>query len=164
MKALLWLALLPLMACAAPGQGEITLDPADPVAYRDHVHPLLEATCASLDCHGAFGRPLRLYSEIGLRLRVDLRDAPLTQEELDRNVASLLAVDSARVGSPEHLLLTKPLAEGAGGYDHVGEDLWPSQDDPAYRCVQSWMAGDIADASFATACADALAPVRLPDP
>jgi len=156
------LALALLCACAVD-QREVPLATGDLAAHRDHVHPLLEASCATLDCHGDFRRPLRIFSEIGLRRRTELRGTPITEEELESNVASLLGVDPSAVGEGRHLALLKPLAEGAGGVHHVGEDLWPDRQDAAYLCLAGWMRGDGA-AAIAGDCAAGLAPVRLPDP
>lgn len=129
--------------------------------YATEVHPILEGSCAMLDCHGMPGRPLRLYAETGLRARDDLRDTPITGAELEANVMSLLAVDpGAAIG--ETILLRKPLAARAGGYHHLGEDIWPSRDDPAYRCLAAWLAGTTSDPAAAAACAEARARDAVP--
>ena len=36
--------------------------------YVDYVSPVLEKRCGTLDCHGQLGRPLKFYSQNGLRL------------------------------------------------------------------------------------------------
>src|SRR5206468_7723502 len=43
----------------------------DQLAFETFVSPFLERKCATLDCHGQVGRPLRLYSGRGLRLPAD---------------------------------------------------------------------------------------------
>lgn len=160
MSRVLWMLPLLVLGCQID-QETVTPRAGDAVSYSQHVHPLLEATCATLDCHGDTGRPLRLYAETGLRTDTTLRDLPITDAELARNVASLTGVDP-EAPIDRSLVLSKPLAENAGGLDHVGGDLWPSTTDPAYLCVRGWLEG--ATTAIDAVCAEALAPVRLPDP
>jgi hypothetical protein len=156
--------------CAPPEQSESTLPVREIATYAEHVHPLLEASCATLDCHGQNGRPLRLYSETGLRLRDDLRGQPqdptmpVTGEELLANVLSIAAVDgdvdvtSANVDST--MMLRKPLSSAGSGVHHEGRQLWSSRSDVAYVCVRSWLLGTV----DADTCAEAKARDALPPP
>lgn len=150
--------LLPLAACAPDG-GTVEVEPLDLATY-DAVHPILEARCATLDCHGDPGRPLRLHAETGLRAAGVPRDEPLTDAEREQNVRSLAAVDP---GAPvdDSLVLTKPLA---GGEHHIGGDLFPTRDGAQFRCLRGWLSGDAHDDAVAAACADAAAEVELPPP
>jgi hypothetical protein len=107
-----------LAAFPAIAAAEVTLDQLDVVAYGESVHPVVEAHCATLDCHGLAGRPLRLYAETGLRLRDELRDTALTDEEIALDVASFAAVDPPHLGTRDHLALRKGLAVAAGGIHH----------------------------------------------
>ena len=146
--------------CAPPEQSELAMNPGDLETYRTEVHPLLEASCATLDCHGHWGRPLRLFAETGLRMADDLRNAPITDDELAANAAALIGVDPSPARPDDHLALRKPLAVTAGGLHHVGRDLWPSTTDAAYVCLRSWLDGTVSVPD----CAVAYGRVRLPDP
>ena len=130
------LALL-LVGCVGSGGVEPAPDGGAAVDYATYVHPILEARCAPLDCHGDPGRPLRLYAQTGLRAADGLRFMPITPAELDLNVRSLAAVDPG-VAPEESLVMTKPLAGGVG---HAGGDVWTSPDDPEAVCLLGWLAG-----------------------
>jgi len=127
-----WLVLA-LGACAVDPQEELPLPELDLDGYAD-VQSFVGPGCASLDCHGDPGRPLRLYALYGLRASRDLRGLPITMEELDRNLAAFSA-------QPPDRLLGKPLALDAGGMKHVGGDRWASPDSPEYLCMQAWLEG-----------------------
>ena len=139
------------VAGCAPEQSTEPVRELDQADY-DLVHPILEARCATLDCHGDPGRPFRMYAETGLRLRDDLRGLAITQEELALNVRSIAAVDP-----DDELLLSKPLA---GGLAHEGGDLWLDPLDPQPTCVASWLDHRL----DADACAEAAVEVALPPP
>ena len=144
-------------ACTGEDPGETAAPSGDVASYARDLHPLLEASCATLDCHGDRGRALRLYSEIGLRAEGLSRDAGLTDPELAANVASLLAVDPGAAPA-RHLALLKPLSKAEGGVAHVGPKLWLNRDDPGYLCLLGWLSSTADPA----ACAQALARVALP--
>jgi hypothetical protein len=148
-----------LAACRDQGT-PINLPDADVASYQASVHPILEARCATLDCHGDLDRPLRLYAETGLRAADALRGQPITPAELDANARALIAVDPAPDGRPS-LVLTKPLA---GTVKHIGGDQWDSTDEPQYLCVAGWLDGRIDDPDVAAACIAAAAEVELPPP
>lgn len=161
-----------LLLWASPGctpidQYETAVESSDVATYTEYVHPLLEGTCATLDCHGSEGRPLRLYSATGLRIRADLRTPPgaplidATDEELAANVLSIDAVDDGEPDVDRHFVLEKPLSSTGGGLHHYGGQIWTGRDDPAYRCVRSWLAGGAIDTA---ACATAAARDGLPPP
>jgi len=156
MKRLIVVAVV-IAGCA--GQGDpVVLPAADVTAYTASVHPIMEARCATLDCHGDPGRPLRLYAETGLRASDDLRGQPIDPDELDADARALIAVDPDPVGRPS-LILSKPLA---GIVDHVGGDQWDTASDPQYVCVAGWLEGRIDEATIAAACAEAAGQVQLP--
>lgn len=134
-----WLA----AACGPADQSETHLGSLpDVTVYESEVHPYLERRCATLDCHGDPGRPLRLYAETGLRALGRDRDLPLDAEELAANVASIAGVDP--VTDPDRdVMLLKPLAIDAGGMHHIGgDDIWADRSDPGYVCVREWLAGN----------------------
>jgi hypothetical protein len=125
----------------------------DRADYGTHVQGVVELSCATLDCHGDDGRPLRLYSERGLRSRDDLRGLPITPEELERNVRAFAGVGVGDGDVGEHLALLKPLSQSAGGLHHEGRDLWPSERHAGYRCLRAWLSGE---GELADACAEEL--------
>jgi hypothetical protein len=149
--------LLGLAACSSlePPAEVARLDSA---AYVRDVHPYVAARCATLDCHGMAGRPLRIYSELGLRARAELRGHPLTLEEQLANVQAVEGLDPG-VAADEHLLLRKPLALALGGIAHKGKEIWLERSDPGYVCLRGWLVG----APDAAACAAAYEPVKIPD-
>lgn len=158
------LAPLALLACSGPSEPTQHVRPGDPELYASYVQPYVEVGCATLDCHGDPGHPLRLYSELGLRKAGGLRTAPisethdpvaLTDAELEDNRLSFAAIALATDTPAEHLALLKPLAVGAGGIAHEGPVLWTSTGAPGYRCLRAYLvAGDDGDA--ASQCAEAL--------
>jgi hypothetical protein len=150
------LLVLSLAACT-DGPGRTATPALDPAAYAASVHPIMEARCATLDCHGDLRRSLRLYSETGLRLRDDLRDQPLTPAELAGNVSSLAGVDPEGQG---RLIMEKALADEV---HHVGGDQWQSTGEPQAACVLAWLEGRSDEPAAQTACALAGDEVALPD-
>ena len=121
-----------------------------------YVQPVLEAGCASLDCHGNSGRPLRLYGLFGLRLDVALRGEAASADELAANMRSIAGLDPGAAQVEDHLLLLKPLERDAGGLHHIGGDLWASQSAAAYRCLHSWLREGSSDAASQTICMEAI--------
>jgi hypothetical protein len=156
------LALVVAGACARD-QGVVTLDELDPDSYARDIQPIFEARCGTLDCHGVAGRPLRLYAETGLRARDDLRDLPMTNDELLANVRAVEAIDPGSAFD-EGMMLRKPLAEAAGGVAHEGGDVWQERDEPQASCVIAWLRGESDDPAAQEACLAAAAEVALPAP
>ncbi len=142
---------LALAGCVAPADPD-ALPRYDVDFYQAHVDPVVAWSCASLECHGVDGRPLRLYAEDGLRASDGLRGHPLTRAEAGENALAFAAVDPEPATVDEHIALTKPLAVEAGGIEHAGDPLWPSREDPSYVCLRGWLAGD---PSAAAACDEA---------
>jgi len=120
--------------------------------FTAFVQPVLAAGCASLDCHGDPGRPLRLYSLNGLRLTDELRGEDESEPEMTANMLSIAGLDPEDTQIEDQLLLLKPLAVAAGGFHHVGGDLWPDQSEPAYRCLHSWFRSGTSDADAQAIC------------
>lgn len=154
---------------AASGCGDNTralvhLAPRDAETFATHVQPYLEASCATLDCHGTQGRALRIYSELGLREQANRRvtpisdkhdPTPITPAELDANRLAFAGVALATDAPGEQLALRKPLALGEGGIHHQGRVHWASTQDPGYLCLRGWLVGDITQ-DLAGVCAQAL--------
>lgn len=142
-----------LAACTQGGLGELG-EPTevDQSFFRCNVQPLLSARCAFTACHGTDERPLRIYAEQKLRLGIDWVDyeTPLTDAERAANFR--VARDFvARGPGDADLLADKPLDVAAGGLFHRGKDLFGSddvfldRDDPGYRIMSSFIAGETAD-------------------
>lgn len=160
MRPFLYLSLsaLSVLSGCAPEQEQVPLPELNATFYQDHVHPIARFSCASLECHGVDGRALRLYAEDGLRAQAALRGQDLSADEVAANVAAFAGIDPMLAGVPElvsaHIALTKPLNVDAGGLSHVSGDVevWADTNDPAYRCMRGWLAGDL---SVAAACDEA---------
>lgn len=123
--------------------------------FATYVQPVLAASCASLDCHGMAGRPLRLYAKHGLRMDAALRGQEASADELAANMAAIAALDPDATSLEDNLLLLKPLAVKAGGMHHVGGGLWVNQADPAYRCLHAWLRAGASDAIGQAVCKEA---------
>lgn len=154
-RCILMVAALGATACVETGY--VPVPELDGVVYVDHVHPVVRFSCASLDCHGVEGRPLRIYAEDGLRLRPELRGQPLDPGEVTWNVAAFGGLDPEATAVERSLVLLKPLATSAGGVAHEGEDVWADTDDPAYVCLHAWLSGTGAQSDATTACDTAAA-------
>jgi hypothetical protein len=164
-SARLFVSLCALLgACDTEASGRERLVAGDAEVFVSHVQPYLEARCASLDCHGAAGRPLRLYSELGLRREPALRSAPVandreptpvTAAELADNRWALAAIAAGERDPTAQLALRKPLAIAAGGIAHEGGVHWQNQRAPGYLCLRGYLVGDV-DEDVASVCARAL--------
>src|SRR5580704_4256481 len=70
----------------APDQGQFTT-----------VSPVFERRCGTLDCHGQVGRPLRIYSGLGLRLPNDAGNTPgngaTTPDEITDNYRAVIGLE-----------------------------------------------------------------------
>ncbi len=165
MRAPLLAALLLLGACAddltyadggarettilAPDQGEFT-----------NVSPVFERRCGTLDCHGQVGRPLRIYSGLGLRLPNDAGSLPgtggTTPDEITANYRAVIGLEPEEMSRvvagkdpPTSLLiLAKPLMlESHKGGPAIAED------DSADLCIESWLTAPALDTVSCAAAA-----------
>jgi hypothetical protein len=134
----------------------------DQLQFEKSVSPFLERKCASLDCHGQVGRPLRLYS--GLALRLPLAEGGVAQpgvgdttgEERAANYRAAIGLEPeqmsravAGVVPPRKLLLLqKPLGIGHKG----GPAIAPQS--PGETCLTTWIQGRLDEA----ACTQAAKP------
>ena len=146
---------LVLLASCALEPTTIALD-VDLSGYEEEVHPYTQIACGTLDCHGDPGRPLRIFSEYGLRISSSLRDMPITTEEIEESAFSF-----AGLGIPE-LATLKPLSIDAGGYGHEGGPVWNTREDPGYRCVRAWLDGRVGEER--EACETARENVEVEEP
>ena len=115
------------------------------------VSPMLERRCATLDCHGQGGRPLRLYSGRGLRLPNDAGLGPgsgdTTDEEVAANYRSVIGLEPeqltrviAGLKQPRDLLLLKKPLNLEG---HKGGPAFAPTNDPAEVCLTTWIKGTV---------------------
>jgi hypothetical protein len=153
-----------LSACQTDAGGRERIAAGDPQVFESYLQPYLEARCASLDCHGAAGRALRLYSELGLRREPTLRSRPVTDgaepqpitpAELDDNQLALAAIAAGESTPDAQLALRKPLALAAGGIAHEGGVHWEDRRAPGYLCLRGYLVGD-GQGDVANLCARAL--------
>ncbi len=147
-------------ACAGtPDVNQVTVVSVSENALRDFaggisasgatnagVQGFLALKCGTLDCHGSIGRPLRIYSQYGLRLFDDAGDipggAPTTPQEIFDNYIAAISVqpeDTAKVFHGDldpHslLLLRKPL----GLERHKGGQVLQSNDN-GDLCLTTWL-------------------------
>jgi hypothetical protein len=161
MRAVLALAVL-AGACGGVGADrDLPLVELDVEVYAREVHPILEARCATLDCHGVADRPLRLYAETGLRARDDLRGLAIDSAELWANVRAIQAVDPES-DPAESLFVRKPLEPAAGGLAHEGGTMFARREEPQLACLLAWVTGTSDQPDAAGACALAAEEVALP--
>ncbi len=141
--------------CTDTDSSEQPVAQGDRESYAQFVQPYVGLGCGSLDCHGEGGRALRLYAEDGLRLFDELRGEPISDDEIDRNVASFAGVSPDASSVADHLALTKGLAVAAGGFAHVGGEIWDTTNEPGYQCLLAWLSNAPLDATGQQACVDA---------
>lgn len=161
MRALLAIVGLAAACGGIGGEEELPLVELDVEVYARDVHPILEARCATLDCHGVDDRPLRLYAETGLRARDDLRGAAIESAELWANVRAIQALDPGTAPA-DGLFVRKPLEAAAGGVAHEGGAVWARRDEPQPTCVLAWVSGTSDQSGAAAACRLAAEEVALP--
>lgn len=112
-----------------------------------HVAPALGWGCGSLDCHGGWGRNMRIFSQYGLRLANGDTPGgnPITQSEIDADYRSVSALEPeimnrvvAEGGAkPERLTLIR---KGRGTEHHKGGVVMVPGDH-LDLCLTSWLAG-----------------------
>ncbi len=112
------------------------------------VDGFLAARCGTLDCHGGIGRPLRIFSQSGLRIVDDAGNypggAPETEAEIFANFTAAISVQPELTSEvfagnfDPHvlLLLRKPmqLERHKGGQVIQGGDTGDT-------CLTSWLSG-----------------------
>lgn len=137
-----WASLLVAMSACVPGpQTDVALAPASFAMFEAKVHPVLERRCANPTCHGDPARPLELYGTQQHRLdplRLHL-DEPVSQEELQLDFQRSRAFFDED-GDPSRChLLTKPLAESAGGSKHSGGAQFEDAHEEEYQTLLEWV-------------------------
>lgn len=142
-------------ACSSPNPGQISpLALPDRAEFTASVSPFMESRCAALDCHGQVGRPLRLYSQFGLRMKMGpngTRDTnPTTAEERTANYFATVGLEPEDISDSfvtkgafsDFLLLKKPLSIEGGGVRHKGGPVLRSGD-LGFDCLYSWISGKV---------------------
>ena len=163
-SAVISLLIVCASACADPAEDEPRLA-ADEASFPVMLDGL-QASCATLDCHGRVERNLRLWSSVGLR--ADAGDVPgsgeTTAEEYARSYRSVIGLQPERTAEvvadwgqgPERLTLVR---KARGTELHEGGAMAPAGS-AADRCLVSWLASAV----DAQACADAAASMEAPPP
>lgn len=146
-------------SCVQQEPSDLRFFPSKEEFINGGVSAMMEARCGGLDCHGQVGRPLRIYSQRGLRLATPpegdptLRDIrPTTPEERLENYQSVIGLepeglnDTVASGGQyvDHQLLLKPLDdESSFGVRHKGGPvLQPTPNDPGWQCLFGWVRGE----------------------
>ena len=119
------------------------------------VSNFMEKRCGSLDCHGQIGRPLRIYSDWGLRYRSENDGkrvtGPTTDEEQRENYRSVIGLEPDQLSDcvvtqgayVDFQLIKKPLDISGGGINHKGGPVIRVGDgDPGWRCLHGWIRGE----------------------
>jgi hypothetical protein len=147
-------ALVLLTACAhVPEPGEAPTDLPEREPFIDGgVSAFLENRCATLDCHGQVGRPLRIYSSTGLRMNDGLdggRDlSGTTPEERLANYFAVVGLEPEAISRCyasggtylDFMLVKKPLGIDGRGVRHKGGSVLRLDDD-GFTCLVGWMSG-----------------------
>jgi hypothetical protein len=162
------LAAITGVSCSIPTENSQIGDLPSEKSFTDgKVSLFMEHRCGSLDCHGQFGRPLRIYSEWGLRLKANddgsRNTAATTADEQKANYQAVIGLQ------PEELsacftskganfstlqLLKKPLNISGNGIRHKGgQILRATLSDHGWQCLYGWASGT----SYPDECAQASA-------
>lgn len=137
------------LACLGAGCGQVdpgqeeAIGQLDPTTFAVTIQPILDARgCSQSRCHyrdkndpnsGGPGGSLRIF---------DCSGNSCTPEEVLANHDS--AAGMANITNPRSSkLLTKPLAQSAGGIQHLGGDIFLSTADPDYAAILGWIQNPI---------------------
>lgn len=152
------IVIAPSLACNIPTDNPDLGDLPDQKSFvESKVSLFMERRCGTLDCHGQPGRPLRLYSDWGLRLKP--RDdgarngAATTADEQRANYLSVVGLEPEAMETcfrtkgadrANFQLLLKPISIENGGIRHKGGPvLRPSNQDPGWQCLYGWVSGEV---------------------
>jgi hypothetical protein len=110
--------------------------------FEAEVLPVLEARCLSTTCHGVAGDAevqgeVIDWTQFFVRVTAAGR-ARDNDQAYERAKSRINTIERPELST----LLRKPLAEASGGLPHWGGDELRGPDDPAYRAVRDWIAGE----------------------
>lgn len=165
-----------IMSCIPTEEGVVGPLPDEKSFTEGNVSFFLERRCGALDCHGQVGRPLRLYSEYGLRLNPKSdgtrNTEATTAEERTANYQAVIGLEPEELsrcyaagkdveddGCPDEAwatlqLLKKPLGIEGGGIRHKGGPvLREIFSDKGWQCLYQWASGH----GYPDMCEDAAA-------
>jgi len=150
------------VACSASPDPNAQVDVGDiDKASFKPVSLMLGRRCGSIDCHGSRFRNFRLYGFGGIRKVVtDTPETPATtQLEADENYDAFMTLEPAvmndfiAAGRKEPGKLTV-FRKGRGDEAHKGGKRIVA-DDPADKCLTSWLTSSVDVASCTAAAAEA---------
>jgi hypothetical protein len=133
------IAILLLVGCGSvdPGMND-TAGELDRSAFAAEIQPILDNRgCSESQCHyrdksnpnsGGPGGRFRIFN---------CQNDPCSQEELDANFDAASGMVNLSAPSASRLL-EKPLAESAGGIQHLGGDVFLDGTDPDYQTMLAW--------------------------
>ena len=81
-----------IAACTDLDKPPVNLELGDEASFATNVQAYIGAGCGSLACHGDLGRAFRIHAELGLRLTPQLRDQPISSDEILLNLESIAAL------------------------------------------------------------------------
>jgi len=143
--------------------------PCPPLEDFKAVSPLLEKKCGTLDCHGNDARPLRLYSQYGLRFLGGEENTeqysgnlavPTTPEEIERNYFAMCGLEPEKtsfVTAGEEQVETLTIVRKPRLTEkHKGGRIW-NEGKVDDRCLTVWIEGDYEPGEMDTQdCVDAV--------
>lgn len=151
-------AIVSVASCSLPTESGDLGELPDSTSFIDGgVSKFMEVRCGGIDCHGQVGRPLRIYSEWGLRLETNedgTRDnRPTTRDEQIANYRSVVGLEPELLEAcyrtkgeqrQNFQLLLKPLGIENDGIRHKGGPvLRPTLNDPGWQCLYGWASGTL---------------------
>lgn len=133
---------------ACPNKSAFTGVPAGGGATLPSVSAYMERRCGTLDCHGSFEIPMRLYGQLGRRHPTEGNipgGALTTAAELDANYGTVCSVEPEQTAAQvadfgqkaEELLIVRK-ARGVEG--HKGGTV-VKEGDSADQCIVGWLRG-----------------------
>jgi hypothetical protein len=144
------------VSCAVENQDGKPGELPDSKSYiEDGVSQFMEVRCGAIDCHGQVGRPLRIYSQNGLRYRAGESgrvSGPTTNEERQENYLSTVGLEPEALSECflnggatfRFQLLQKPLDMANDGVRHKGGPvLRPAENDHGWQCLYGWAQGEL---------------------
>jgi hypothetical protein len=163
--ALVSMAIAATSSCAIAAESGEKGELPDSKSFIDSgVSEFMEKRCGGIDCHGQPGRPLRIYSEWGLRQKTNKDGTRVTgtttNEERLANYRSVVGLEPEALEAcyrskgqiSDFQLLLKPLGPESNGIRHKGGPvLRPTSNDPGWQCLYGWVSGNVSP----TECANA---------